>query len=153
MFPELRPYLEERWEQAEPGETFFIPRYRDAKQNLRTTFTKIVKRAGLQPWPKLFQNLRASRQTELEEIFPSHVVCAWMGNSQQVALRHYLQVTDDHFAKATADQCGKIVASKASQDPANEKCVTRNTAISSNVSQGDACAAVPLGLEPTTRCW
>jgi hypothetical protein len=29
-----------------------------------------------------------------------HVVCAWIGNSQAVAAKHYLQVTDDHFSKA-----------------------------------------------------
>ena len=99
MFPELRPYLEERWHQAEPGETHFVTRYRDAKQNPRTQLLKIIKWAGLQPWPKLWHNMRASRQTELEELFPSHVVCAWMGNSVRVARKHYLQITDAHFAK------------------------------------------------------
>ena len=29
-----------------------------------------------------------------------HVVCQWIGNSQPIAAKHYLQVTDDHFAKA-----------------------------------------------------
>ena len=62
---------------------------------------KIIERAGLKPWPKLFQNMRASRQTELEETFPTHVVCKWMGNSPKVAQKHYLQVTDSHFEKAT----------------------------------------------------
>ena len=28
------------------------------------------------------------------------MVCAWIGNSQPVAAQHYLQVTDEHFAKA-----------------------------------------------------
>ena len=28
---------------------------------------RIIGRAGLQPWPKLFHNLRASRETELSE--------------------------------------------------------------------------------------
>jgi hypothetical protein len=54
----------------------------------------------LKPWPKLFQNLRSSRETELTQKFPLHVVCAWMGNSQLVAAKHYLQVTDKHFTKA-----------------------------------------------------
>ena len=44
--------------------------------------------------------MRASRQTELEETFPTHVVCKWMGNSPKVAQKHYLQVTDSHFEKA-----------------------------------------------------
>ena len=52
------------------------------------------------PWPKLFHNLRATRQTELEENFPTHVVCKWLGNSAAVARKHYLQVTDEHFPKA-----------------------------------------------------
>lgn len=52
------------------------------------------------PWPKLWQNLRATWETELAESFPSHVVCSWIGNSIQVAAKHYLQVTEDHFASA-----------------------------------------------------
>lgn len=100
LFPELRSHLEEVFEQAEAGTTFVITRYRSAKQNLRTTFAKIIRRAGLTPWPKLFQNLRSTRETELAESYPLHVVCAWIGNSQAVAKKHYLQVTDDHFAKA-----------------------------------------------------
>ncbi|MBI2478597.1 MAG: site-specific integrase [Planctomycetia bacterium] len=101
LFPELRPYLEDVWHDAPEGAVYFITRYRDPAQNLRTTFQKIIARAGLVPWPKLFQNLRSSRQTELEESFPSHVVCAWMGNSQLIAQKHYLQVTDAHFEAAS----------------------------------------------------
>ena len=100
IFPELRPYLEAVWEQAAEGSVFVITRYRDTNSNLRTALLRYIRRAGVDPWPKLFHNLRATRQTELEEEFPSHVVCAWLGNSESVARRHYLQVTDDHFAKA-----------------------------------------------------
>ncbi len=52
----------------------------------------------LKPWPKLIQNLRSTRQTELCDAgIPPHVVSAWMGNSAAIANRHYLQVTDNHF--------------------------------------------------------
>ena len=71
--------------------------------NLRTTFLKIIKRAGVEPWPWLFHNLRASCQTELEQTFPSYVVCAWMGNSESVAKAHYLQVLPQHFEAALKD--------------------------------------------------
>jgi len=100
LFPELRPYLEEVWEQAEPGTEWVITRYRDSNANLRTTLQKIIRRAGLKPWPKLWQNLRSTRETELAESYPIHVVCEWIGNSQAVAAKHYLQVTDEHFARA-----------------------------------------------------
>jgi len=100
IFPELRPYLEELFEQAKPGAEYVITRYRDPTVNLRSQMLKIIRRAGLKPWPKLFQNLRSTRETELAEVYPLHVVCAWIGNTPRVAKDSYLQVTDDHFAKA-----------------------------------------------------
>ena len=101
LFAELRPYLEESFELAEPGDEFLITRYRDTEANLRTQAHKIIRRAGLSPWPKVFQNLRSTRQTELtDEGYPLQTVCAWLGNSQPVAMKHYLQVHDEHFARA-----------------------------------------------------
>ena len=68
-----------------PGAEQVITRYRDTNANLRTQLLRIIGRAGVQPWPKLFQNLRSTRETELAEEFPLHVVCQWIGNSQPVA--------------------------------------------------------------------
>jgi integrase len=100
LFPELRPCLEAVWEQAEPGTEFVITRYRDTNVNLRTQLGKIIRRTGLKPWPKLFQNLRSTRQTELTETFPIQAVCDWLGNTRVVAAKHYLQTTDEHFQRA-----------------------------------------------------
>ena len=100
IFPELRPHLEAVFELAEPGAEYVITRYRQQNANLRTQLTKIIHRAGLKPWPKLFQNLRATRETELADEHPQHVVCSWIGNSKGVAMKHYLQTTDAHFQKA-----------------------------------------------------
>jgi integrase len=101
IFPEVRPYLEAAYEQAPPGATHVITRYRSSEANLRTQFQRIIRRAGETPWPKLFHNLRASRETELAAEFPIHVVCAWIGNSPAIAAKHYLTVQDSDFAKAT----------------------------------------------------
>jgi hypothetical protein len=43
-------------------------------------------------------NLRKTRQIELTDIHPQHVVCAWLGNSEDVAKKHYVKVTDGHMA-------------------------------------------------------
>jgi hypothetical protein len=40
--------------------------------------------------PRLFHNLRASRETELAQEYPLHVVTGWLGNTPKVALKHYL---------------------------------------------------------------
>ena len=77
-----------------------VTRYRAENTKLRTQLERIIRRAGLEPWPKLLQNLRASRATELANEFPAHVVAAWLGHLTLVANKHYGQVTDDDFAKA-----------------------------------------------------
>ena len=119
LSPELQPYLQDAWDNTEEGQEFMITRYRERTQNLRTTFQKIIARAGLTNWPKLFQNLRASRQTELAERFPTHVVCGWMGNSPKVAQKHYLQTTDEHFRAACSALQNPVqsLAVNASNDP------------------------------------
>jgi hypothetical protein len=38
--------------------------------------------------------------------YPLHVVCYWIGNSEIIAARHYLQVTDDFFRLATREVGG-----------------------------------------------
>ena len=100
LFPGLRLHLLEVFEEAEPGTEHVIARYREIGTNLRTHMHRIIRKAGLEPWPKTFQNLRSTRETELAEQFPMHVVCKWIGNSQPVAAKHYLQLTDEHFAQA-----------------------------------------------------
>jgi hypothetical protein len=104
IFPELRPYLDEVYNQAPDGTVHLITRYRDTGVNLRSQLLKIIARAGVKPWPKLWQNLRATRQTELADEFPNHVVCQWVGNSPRVAQEHYLRVTDEHFRAATSPE-------------------------------------------------
>ncbi len=118
LFPELKPLLLEAFEQAEPGSQYVINRYRQRNSNLRTQLQRIIHRAGLQPWPKLFQNLRSTRETELAEQFPIHVVCKWIGNSQPVAIEHYLQLTDEHFERAVRGE--PIVGAEVAQNAAQQ---------------------------------
>ena len=44
--------------------------------------------------------MRSSRETELVETYPVHVVTAWLGNTASVAGKHYLQTTEEHLDKA-----------------------------------------------------
>jgi integrase len=112
IFAELRPYLEaaraEALKDAEYVVTIpAVERFRNGtgkKPNLGTRMQKIIRQAGLEPWPKLFQNLRTSRQTELAKRFPEHVVCEWIGNSRIVAREFYLRVTDEDFTNATSEE-------------------------------------------------
>lgn len=149
LFPELRPHLEECFDLAEPGTEYVISICRNSGKNFRTRMERIIKRAGLQPWPKLFQNLRSTRETELAEQFPMHVVCAWIGNSQAVAAKHYLQTTDEHFEKALHMRCSKSQNGPASTRKSNV--ANAENPSKHSVSRGFATAKMgDEGLEPPT---
>ena len=90
-----------------------MTKIRDGESNLRTTFQKIIKRAGLTPWPKLFQNLRASRENELiDQGVPAHVAAAWIGHSVKVQRKSYLQVSDHHYTASLAGTGGSKVGQR-----------------------------------------
>ncbi len=99
LWPELRPLMETVVKKAATDQVrllpFILPGY-----NPHTQFVRLIERAGLNPWPKVWQNLRSTRETELLKDFPIHVVCGWIGNTERIARRHYLQTTDADFDKA-----------------------------------------------------
>ena len=113
-FPELVDLLQQAFDEAPDGSEYVV-RWNDTTTNLRTQAHRIIRRAGLVPWPKTFQNLRSSRQTELAETFPSQCVCAWIGNSTEIARKHYLQVTDSHWEKATEGQAHQNAHQQATE--------------------------------------
>ena len=94
IFRELLPYLREAFEQAAPGTEYVIARHRLGSLNLRQQFERMILRAGLTAWPRLFQNLRASRETELMREYDLATACKWIGNSPAVAAKHYAMSVD-----------------------------------------------------------
>lgn len=112
LFPRLRAVLDEAWELAPAGAEYVVGGDYRARSlngtvwnnvNLRTQFLKLARRAGLKAWPRPFNNLRASCETDLNERFPSHVVCEWIGHSPAVAATHYLTVRESDFERAVSD--------------------------------------------------
>ena len=166
MFARLRPYLEQAWEMAAEGQTHVIPEtmylpaangpHGWANANLRTTFEKIVNRAGLTPWPRLFHNLRASCESDLAREYPITTVCKWIGNTVAIAARHYVSVTDRDFLRASG------AANKAAHNPAQQTSEMARKGSPENTDtprfpreyQGvRTCANVQMerkGLEPST---
>jgi integrase len=100
IFPEIRPYLQAAWDEAEEGARFVVPRATRPGVNLNTQMRRLIAQAGLAAWPRTFQNLRASRDTELANEYPLYLVNAWIGHTSRVAQDHYQMVTDEDFLRA-----------------------------------------------------
>ncbi len=176
IFPELRPHLEAAFDAASKGGGYPSPdsyvvdkqAYRDAAMrpggwanaNLRTQFLKILKRAKVEPWKRLFHSMRASRQTELEREFPTHVVCAWLGNSVAVAKKSYLLVTQEDFSKAA--QNAAQLDPKVAQNAAQQVLAKSTQGAKKNPQSTEETSVFPMlcgsskvednGLEPMTSC-
>jgi len=175
--PELRPILQNLFDAAEVGTEWVVPRLRDAAVNLRTTFQRIIGKAGVKPWPRLFHNMRASCATDWVERFPAHVVASWLGHSPLIAAQHYLQTRDAHFDLAAGvGAVGEASTNPSTQalkhDTTGAQGENRRTGLQTKkayenrhlVSVGGVCDSVtgkenpanyrampPEGLEPSTR--
>lgn len=109
MFPEVVPFLEDWASQVRPGVEvgmvdLVFPRAVDPATNLRTQFNRLIVRAGLTPWAKLFVNLRSSRETELLATYPASDVCRWMGHSPAMAARFYAQARPEIADRAASER-------------------------------------------------
>ncbi|QDT15087.1 tyrosine-type recombinase/integrase [Alienimonas californiensis] len=104
LFPELRLHLSAlRQEAGDPApDDSVLSGFEGTSWALGGPLAAIARRADLKLWPKPFCNMRATRQTELTAEFPSHVVCGWIGNSEDVANEHYLRTIDVDFQRAVA---------------------------------------------------
>ena len=90
------------------------------------------------------------------------MVCDWIGNTEAIASKHYLQVTEDHFAKAVQNpvQHPAVLPRTGSQAtlPAHEKTpVLQGFAAGCEVVQtgrvedrGSAPGTFPCGYRPIT---
>lgn len=146
LWPELESLLRESLEQAEPGQVYVLPGVRDkSAAALRKPIIRAAGRAGVKQWPRLFHNLRSSRQTELAQIAPLPEVCRWMGNSLRVAEQSYLQSTTETWSAAVAKvrQAGcaqpvaQLLLSKSTQNEAK-----RSKAVKPKKAKNDGKTAI-----------
>ncbi len=127
LFPEVREALLVLFEHAEDGAEFVFEGWR-GRENLRTHFNRIIKRAGLQPWPRLWHNLRASRESELMREYDLATVCKWIGNSPAIAAKHYMASIDidtDFRRAAGADGAEPATIEPEAQQKAQQSLAIR----------------------------
>ena len=121
MFPLLRPHLLAAFDAADAGAVHAIEHHRLPSKQYGTQMKRIIERAGLVPWPKVFVNLRASCATDLAHEHPGHVAAAWLGHTDAIAQQHYRQTTEADFERATkaAQNPGAAPARSGRNQPAS----------------------------------
>ena len=137
-----------------------ITRYRQPNANLRTQLERIIRAAGLEPWPALFNSLRSTRETELvNEGFAEHVVCKWLGNSPSTARRALPAVHLGGLRTGHRSTVAPKSAPIAVHYPVSEgdevgmafRGIDKNPEKSATARKRRRSKAPPVGLEPTTQ--
>lgn len=103
LFPDVAEALERLKEERQTtGEEspFVLTTVRGGNANLRNVFLRIIERAGLKKWERIFQNLRASASTDIYNDFGDYYEAQWVGHGHDVAIKHYLQITPAKLAAA-----------------------------------------------------
>ena len=72
------------------GAIYVVPMARGGR-NLGTQAKRLVAKAGVEVWPKMFVNLRGSRSDDLDRNpeITDKAIDVWIGNSEKIRRRHY----------------------------------------------------------------
>ena len=168
LLPAIETELLKLFAEAEDGAEFVFPKLR-MDSNLRTSLEKILRRAGVKQWPKLWQNLRASGATDFAQSLPSHVAAAICGHTEQIAQEHYWTVTDNDLdtaiEKLSPKLAQKLAQSNVSEGLLSSLSVSEATGVETKKapiiqgfdaicrlmsSLGDSALVDDTGLEPAT---
>ncbi len=162
IFPEVKAALLDVFEQAPEGNERVLASFKPS-YNPHTQMVRLIERAGVETWPRIWHNLRASRQIELCAQHPLHTACAWLGNSAAIASGHYLKVTDADWQRAVGGaESGAQMAHNAAQHTTEPEGTPEHDSLEvfaeCGIAPSDApkCASVQnphvgkRGLEPRT---
>ena len=116
IFAELRDYLSRQFDAVEEGEVYVFPRLR-SHTNTATTAAKYVTAAGFVVWPKFWNSLRASCETDLMDDFGLRKACQWIGNSPAIAMKHYALMKKTDYVDVGSKSGAKSGAVRVGNSP------------------------------------
>ena len=104
LFPLLLTELD-KWRLGNEDEEYVINRFSDRQRaSVVRPFNVIAVRAGIGKIPRPFDNMRASRATEIHREFGEKAESVWLGHSKKIATECYLMITDEDYDTAASGQ-------------------------------------------------
>ena len=97
-FPDLLDAFENSHESRKPKAVKVFRKI--SNKNLRKKVIGWLGRAGVDPWEMLLTNFRRAAVTNASNIWPSHVVAAYFGHSEQISINNYRIVRTMDGSKA-----------------------------------------------------
>lgn len=120
---------------------------------------KAIRKAGLEPWPKIFNSLRGSFETDLlGQGLPAHVVAEFLGHSVRIQSDHYAKIRREDILKAAGVQTAHLAAQPLpapvapclplkAENPTNQRSRALSSSSPTLLNQQEVS---PGGFEPPT---
>jgi len=121
IVPKLMALIQERFDTCPEGEQRLVTIGGQGSSMTRPA-RRIIKRASVEPWKRLWQTLRQSCEKEWAMTMPQYAVSKWIGHSITVSGRHYANdVPDELFERAAGiEGDGANSAQQNAQQKAHE---------------------------------
>ncbi len=103
---------------------------------------RIIKKASVEPWQRLWQTLRQSCEKEWAMTLPQYAVSKWIGHSITVSGRHYANDVPDELYTKAADGAQRPAQQKAHETDGNARKTKQAAAKSDGLSSRD-CSGFP----------
>lgn len=125
--------------------------------NLRTQYLKILKRAGVAGYPKAFQNLRSTCETDYcRKGVKPNMYTQWLGHSKKVSDEHYIQYNQTDFndgVNSFLSGLSPLSPSVESQKPVEEVPSLTPVEVSTKVSTLYQTVDDTRGVKTMCRCF
>jgi integrase len=147
LFHQVRSPLLEAFDRARDGSGKVFPDSATVSTAfLRIRLTRLLGRLEVGIWPRLFQNLRASWETDCLKLWPAETP-KWAGHSHLVSQRNYHMQTNDSFRAAAAPPPAQFAASRTSGQGVGES--TTPSVTHAGQSAYNVSAGILPGLKPS----
>ena len=139
--PRLMELLQGRFDACEEGEEILVSVGGSGGGTTRPA-RRIIKRASVEPWQKLWLTLRKSCEKEWAMTLPQYAVSKWLGHSIEVSGRHYANDVPDELYEKAAAPAQRDAQQKAHATDGNARKTKQAATKSDGLSSRD-CSGFP----------
>jgi integrase len=156
IFKDTRPYLDQARVEASQSLSGKVIRCHSSIDSITPLLIKHIKRICKpeEVYPKICQQLRSTRRTELQQEFSDHVLNEWLGHDSKTAAKHYLQITPGDLKKAhgLSGHLSPYDSPEPHRNEPQQAASIANKPRKLRISVGKGVYLMPpQGLEPWTR--
>ncbi len=137
----LMELLQDRFDECEEGEERLVTVGGSGGGTTRPA-RRIITKASVEPWQRLWQTLRQSCEKEWAMTFPQYAVSKWIGHSITVSGRHYANDVPDELYARAASPAQRQAQQKAHETDGNALKTKQAAAVSDGHSSRD-CSDFP----------